>query len=99
MAVVVGYVLVVGLSGAHAYFNRGYVTSLVLALSPAVGAALWSIHGLDEYVAPTPLLVVDRVLPEGVVVATAGFLLGLGLRSVLQPTAPQRPPDRDRPDV
>lgn len=88
---VYGYLLVLGLAGVHAYVNLGYLTGLVLALAPNVGVALWSIHGLDEYVGMTPTLVVDRVLPEGPLVATAGFVLGLALRVLLDPEDPSEP--------
>lgn len=87
-----GYLLVVMLAAVYAYFNAGYLVSVFLAISPNVGIALWSIHGMDEYVTLTPLMVFERVLPEGPPVATLGFLLGLGLRRVI----PQRAADSTR---
>ena len=48
-------------------------------------SAVLSIHGVDEYVTVTPDPVAGRVLPEALVVATAGFLLGVALRSVRPP--------------
>lgn len=79
---VYGYLLVIVLAAVYAYFNAGYLVSVCLAISPNIGIALWSIHVSDEYVTLTPLLVFDRVFPEGPLVATLGFLLGLGIRRV-----------------
>lgn len=80
---VYGYVLVVGLAGTHAYFDRGYLASLLLGLSPTVGTELWTIRGVDlsrQYVALTPMRAFDLVVPEAPLVATLGFFLGLSLR-------------------
>lgn len=92
-----GYVLVGGLASIYAYFNAGYLLSLLLALSPNIGTALWSIHGFDEYMTLTPLLVFDRILPEGPLVATLGFFLGVGLRAIAYPSS-HRSRDPDVPD-
>lgn len=79
---VYGYLLVLMLAAVYAYFNAGYLVSVLLAISPNVGIALWSIYGRDVYVGLSPMLVFERVLPEGPLVATLGFLLGLALRRV-----------------
>lgn len=89
---VYGYILVAGLAGVHAYFNLGYLSSLLLALSPNIGTALWSIHGFDEYMVMTPMLIPGRVFPEGPIVATLGFLVGAAIRfNHNPPPAPDSP--------
>jgi hypothetical protein len=82
-----GYVLVIGLAATHAYFNAGYLPSVLLAVSPNIGIAIWVIQGFDEYVAFMPWRFVG-ILPEGLLVATLGFLLGLGLRRIRKPSNP-----------
>lgn len=81
---VYGYILVVGLAAIHAYYNSGYLTSVVLASAPSIGTAFWSIGGIDEYMVFTPELVFGRVFPEAPIMATLGFLIGLGFRAVKQ---------------
>lgn len=82
------YLLVAGLAAVHAYFNLGYLTSILLALSPSIGTALWTIHGSytnngfeEQYVGLEPMQVF-QILPEGLLVATLGFLVGAALRYV-----------------
>lgn len=96
---VYGYLLAIGLAGSHAYFNRGYLPSVLLAVAPQVGVAQWSIHGMDAYIALTPALVFDRVFPEGVLVPTFGFVLGLALREGIRGKLSSQPPASDPPDL
>lgn len=93
-----GYLLVIMLAAVYAYFNAGYLVSVFLAISPNVGIALWSIHGMDEYVTLTPLMVFERVLPEGPLVATFGFLLGLAIRRVTRQRAADTARTRSTPE-
>lgn len=79
---VYGYLLAAGLAAAHAYVNRGYLTSVVLALAAPTGAAVISLHAPAEYVIWTPERVLELVLPHGLVVATVGVALGTVLRYV-----------------
>lgn len=95
---VIGYLLVLALAGIHVYYNLGFLTSHLLASSPSVGIAVWSIHGFDEYVTLTPALVFERVFPEVPVVATLGILLGLGLRLIRNPNSPSRPAEPAAPE-
>jgi hypothetical protein len=81
-----GYLFVITLSASHAYFNRGYLPSLILGLAPAVGAKLWIVYGIDDYVGLVSAHnVYDMVVVEGLVLATIGFLAGVGLRHVRRP--------------
>lgn len=90
---VYGYILVVGLAAIHAYLNSGYLTSALLASAPPIGTAFWSIGGMDEYMLLTPELVFGRVFPEALIMATLGFILGLGFRMVKRKvTTPQVEP-------
>lgn len=84
------YLLVVGLAATHAYYNLGYLPSLLLALSPSIGTALWVIGGVwtsngfqEQHMVLTPTGPLT-FLPEAVVLATCGFLLGAGLRLVVR---------------
>lgn len=79
---VYGYVLVVGLAAVHAYLNSGYLTSVLLASAPPIGTAFWYIGGMDEYLLFAPELVFGSVFPEAPIMATLGFVLGLGIRTV-----------------
>lgn len=88
-------VLESGVTRDRDYFNSGYLTSVLLGISPNIGTAFWSIHGFDEYVTLILGLVLEWSLPEGPVVATLGFLLGLGLRKVMQSKTASQPPDPD----
>lgn len=89
---VYGYLFVIMLAAVYAYFNAGYLVSVFLGVSTNIGSAVWSIHGMDEYVTLTPMLVFDRVFPVGPLVATLGFLLGLAIRRVTR----QQTPDSTR---
>lgn len=51
---VYGYLLVIMLAGVYAYFNTGYLVSVLLGISPNIGTALWLIHGLDAYMDLSP---------------------------------------------
>lgn len=75
---VYGYILVVGLAAIHSYFNSGYLTSVLLASAPPIGTAFWYIGGMDEYLFFAPELVFSNVFPEAPIMATLGFILGLG---------------------
>lgn len=92
-AAVYGYLFAIALAAGHAYVNLGYLPSVLLSVSPNVGVALWIIHGFDEYVALTPMRVFG-VLPEGTLVATVGFVLGVALRARLTPMSPSQPAER-----
>jgi len=88
-----GYLLAGTLSAGHAYLNRGYLPSLVLALAPSSGIALWTSYGMDDDVGLAPGAVYETVLVEGLVVATVAFLVGVGLRHVRRPEQLLRRPN------
>lgn len=78
---VYGYVLVGGIALIHAFFNEGYLPTLVLALSPVYGADLWLVPLTEASVAFAPVqAVLESAIPEGWIVATLGFVVGVALR-------------------
>lgn len=99
------YLLVAGLAAVHTYFNLGYLTSLLLALSPSIGTALWVIDGVwtssgfeEQHMMLTPMGPL-AILPEGIIVATLGFLIGAVLRSVRHPSPTPDGPSHELQDV
>lgn len=79
-----GMFIVFGLAALHAYLNEGYLPSVVLGWSPIFGFDGWSIYSLADFsdVRPDLLSAFERGFPEAVVIATLGFILGLGFRMV-----------------
>lgn len=79
-----GAVFVVGLAALHAYLNEGYLPSVLLGWSPAYGNLAWTIGSPTEvanyYLDPAAAF--ERTFPEAFVLATCGFVLGVGLRWV-----------------
>lgn len=99
------YLLVAGLAAVHAYFNLGYLTSLMLALAPSFGSALWVIDGVwtssgyePQHMLLTPMGAL-KILPGGLLVATLGFLIGAALRSIHHPSPTPDGPSRNLQDV
>ena len=79
-----GMLLVVSLAGLHAYLNEGYLPSILLGWSPVYGNVIWTIGSLTaiENYFLDPVAAFERTFPEAFVLATLGFLIGLGLRWV-----------------
>ncbi|WP_227353958.1 hypothetical protein [Haladaptatus salinisoli] len=81
-----GAVIVVGLSAIQAYLNEGYLPSLLLGIAPAYGNRLWTIGSLDRIanLYLDPVSAAARTLPDGAILASFGFLLGIGIRWALR---------------
>ncbi|WP_435064441.1 hypothetical protein [Halobaculum sp. EA56] len=76
--------LVVALAGLHAYFNRGYVPSLLLASAPQLGGLLFWIGGSvsDPALEFHPENAVVRFPLAVVLLASVGFVCGIGARAL-----------------
>lgn len=77
-----GALFVLDLAALHAYLNEGYLPSVLLGWSPVYGNVLWSIgslSGVENYYLD-PVAAFERTFPEALVLATLGFVVGLGLR-------------------
>lgn len=77
-----GIVLVIILAALHAYVNKGYLPSILLAISPSYGSFLWTIGSMDE-ISNIHLdfsSAWERLFPEAPLYATLGFLIGVLLR-------------------
>lgn len=77
-----GLFFVIGLAALHAYLNEGYLPSILLGWSPVYGNFIWSI-GHPSRIANyylDPVSAFERTFPEAVVLATLGFIIGVGLR-------------------
>lgn len=76
-----GAFLVVGLAALQALVNRGYLPSVLLGWSLAFGNVCWTVGsrvGVRNYYLD-PAAAFRRTFPEAVVLASLGFLLGLGI--------------------
>lgn len=77
-----GMLFVVGLAALHAYLNEGYLPSVLLGWSPVYGNVVWTIGtpmGIENYYLD-PVGAFERTFPEAIVLATLGYIIGLGLR-------------------
>ena len=77
-----GALFVVSLAALHAYLNQGYLPSILLGWSLVYGNLSWSIGSrtaIENYFLD-PVSAFERTFPEAVVLATLGFVIGLGLR-------------------
>lgn len=77
-----GAFVVVGLAAVHAYLNEGYLPSVLIGWSPVYGNVGWTIGSRREIGNYYLDLVAafERTFPEAVVLATLGFVVGVGLR-------------------
>lgn len=79
-----GAFFVIGLAALHSYLNEGYLPSVLLGWSPAFGNLSWTfrrLSGVEQYYYD-PVAAFERTFPEAVVLATLGFVFGVGLRSI-----------------
>lgn len=79
-----GAFLVVGLAAVQASLNEGYLPSVLLGWSLAFGNVCWtvgSLVGVRSYYLD-PAAAFRRTFPEAIVLASLGFLLGAGLRTL-----------------
>jgi hypothetical protein len=84
-----GALVVMGLAGIHAALNEGFLPSLVLAVAPVYGLSLWLVVGTpgNPRIAFDPVGALGRVGLDAVMLATVGFLLGLGFRRLRRRSA------------
>ncbi|NEU56416.1 hypothetical protein [Halorussus sp. MSC15.2] len=77
-----GAFFVIGLAALHAYLNEGYLPSVLLGWSLVYGNVIWTIGSLQriENYYLDPVAAFGRTFPEAVVLATLGFVIGIGLR-------------------
>lgn len=80
-----GAVVIVILSAIQASLNEGYLPSVVLGIAPVYGNQLWTIGSLDRIASfhLDPGSALARMLPDGAILASVGFLLGIGIRWAL----------------
>jgi hypothetical protein len=79
-----GVFFVIGLAALHASLNEGYLPSILLGWSPVYGNVSWTLRtlsGVEQYYFD-PVAAFERTFPEAVVLATLGFVIGLGLRRI-----------------
>jgi len=79
-----GAFVVIGLAAVHAFLNEGYLPSLLLGWSPVFGNVIWTIGsptGIENFYLD-PIGAFQRTFPEAVVLATLGFVIGLGFRRI-----------------
>ena len=69
-----GVVTLLALVGIHAYFNKGYILSLILATAPSYGQYVFNGPGA------APVWAAKYVLPFAVTAGTLGFLVGIAFR-------------------
>lgn len=85
-----GLIVIVGFAAIHAYYNSGYLTSLLLATTPTYSMYVFTVPGpstelltpLNSDVVFAPIWAAIHVLPNTILFGTIGFLLGVSLRQL-----------------
>lgn len=87
-----GFFVAVGLAAIQAYFNAGYLPSILLATAPIYPVFVFTVPGprtlavirLGDDLVFAPYWAAEHVLPNTITYGTIGFLIGIGLQYTIR---------------